>query len=82
MTSQKTLLHYAVCLNLKNAKPIPIEEVEPVEEIVKRFATGAMSFGSISKATHETIAIAMNRLKGKIQYRRRRRGPGTVYTFA
>ncbi len=49
----------------KQVKAIPIEEVEPAEEIVKRFATGAMSFGSISRATHETIAIAMNRLKAK-----------------
>lgn len=46
-------------------KPIPIDEVEPVSEIVKRFCTGAMSFGSISKEAHETIAIAMNRLGGK-----------------
>ncbi|MDR1852982.1 MAG: glutamate synthase large subunit [Propionibacteriaceae bacterium] len=45
--------------------PIPVEEVEPVEEIVKRFATGAMSYGSISKEAHETLAIAMNRLGGK-----------------
>ncbi len=52
-------------LKFKDYQPIPIEEVEPAEEIVKRFATGAMSFGSISKETHETIAIAMNRLKGK-----------------
>ncbi|PIP19880.1 MAG: glutamate synthase large subunit [Candidatus Omnitrophica bacterium CG08_land_8_20_14_0_20_41_16] len=52
-------------LKFKHTNPIPIEEVEPVGEIVKRFATGAMSFGSISKATHETIAIAMNRLKAK-----------------
>jgi len=52
-------------LKLKQANSIPIEAVEPVEEIVKRFATGAMSFGSISRATHETIAIAMNRLKAK-----------------
>jgi len=52
-------------LKFKKTKPIPIEEVEPVECIFKRFATGAMSFGSISKATHETIAIAMNRLGGK-----------------
>ncbi len=43
-------------------QPIPIEEVEPAKEIVKRFATGAMSFGSISKEAHETLAIAMNRL--------------------
>lgn len=52
-------------LKFKAANPVPLEEVEPFEEIVKRFATGAMSFGSISKATHETLAIAMNRLKGK-----------------
>jgi len=43
-------------------KPIPIEEVEPASEIVKRFSTGAMSFGSISAEAHETLAIAMNRL--------------------
>ncbi|MDO8662115.1 MAG: glutamate synthase large subunit [Candidatus Omnitrophota bacterium] len=49
----------------KHSTPIPLEEVEPLEEIIKRFATGAMSFGSISRATHETIAIAMNRLGGK-----------------
>jgi glutamate synthase domain-containing protein 2/glutamate synthase domain-containing protein 1/glutamate synthase domain-containing protein 3 len=47
------------------SKPLPIEEVEPAEEIVRRFATGAMSFGSISKETHETLAIAMNRIKAK-----------------
>ncbi|MGZ4524398.1 MAG: glutamate synthase-related protein, partial [Mycobacteriaceae bacterium] len=45
--------------------PIPIEEVEPVSEIVKRFSTGAMSYGSISAEAHETLAIAMNRLGGK-----------------
>jgi glutamate synthase (ferredoxin) len=44
---------------------IPIDEVEPVEAIVKRFATGAMSYGSISAEAHETLAIAMNRLGGK-----------------
>lgn len=44
---------------------IPIEEVEPVESIVKRFKTGAMSYGSISKEAHEALAIAMNRLGGK-----------------
>ncbi|HEX5987282.1 MAG TPA: glutamate synthase large subunit, partial [Nocardioides sp.] len=46
-------------------KPIPIEEVEPASEIVKRFSTGAMSYGSISQEAHETLAIAMNRLGGK-----------------
>jgi glutamate synthase (NADPH/NADH) large chain len=46
-------------------RPIPLEEVEPWTEIVKRFKTGAMSYGSISKEAHETQAIAMNRLGGK-----------------
>ncbi len=45
--------------------PVPIEEVEPVSEIVKRFSTGAMSYGSISAEAHETLAIAMNRLGAK-----------------
>jgi glutamate synthase (NADPH/NADH) large chain len=45
--------------------PVPIEEVEPASEIVKRFATGAMSYGSISREAHETLAIAMNRIGGK-----------------
>ena len=44
---------------------IPLCEVEPIEEIMKRFSTGAMSFGSISKEAHETLAIAMNRIGGK-----------------
>ncbi|MDR7234629.1 glutamate synthase large subunit [Agrococcus sp. BE272] len=47
------------------AQPIPIDEVEPVSEIVKRFSTGAMSYGSISQEAHETLAIAMNRLGAK-----------------
>ena len=46
-------------------EPIPLEEVEPASEIVKRFATGAMSYGSISAEAHETLAIAMNRLGGR-----------------
>ncbi|MGH9717892.1 MAG: glutamate synthase large subunit [Candidatus Acidiferrales bacterium] len=45
--------------------PVPLDDVEPASEIVKRFATGAMSFGSISKEAHETLAIAMNRIGGK-----------------
>jgi glutamate synthase domain-containing protein 2/glutamate synthase domain-containing protein 1/glutamate synthase domain-containing protein 3 len=45
--------------------PIPLDEVEPAKEIVKRFVTGAMSFGSISKEAHENLAIAMNRIGGK-----------------
>ncbi len=47
------------------AKPVPIDEVESASEIVKRFATGAMSYGSISKEAHETLAIAMNRMGGR-----------------
>jgi len=50
--------------NLDN-EPIPLDEVEPVSEIVKRFKTGAMSYGSISKESHEDLAIAMNRIGGK-----------------
>ena len=46
-------------------KPISIDEVEPASEIIKRFATGAMSYGSISQEAHETLAIAMNRIGGK-----------------
>ena len=46
-------------------KPVPIDEVEPVSSIVKRFSTGAMSYGSISREAHETLAIAMNRIGGK-----------------
>jgi glutamate synthase (NADPH/NADH) large chain len=55
---------------IKNAeeekrKPVPLDEVEPAKDIVKRFATGAMSFGSISREAHTTLAIAMNRIGGK-----------------
>ncbi|HEV7625474.1 MAG TPA: glutamate synthase large subunit [Streptomyces sp.] len=51
---------------LKGDRPsIPIEDVEPVSEIVKRFSTGAMSYGSISQEAHETLAVAMNQLGGK-----------------
>ena len=46
-------------------KPVPLDEVEPAKEIVKRFSTGAMSFGSISREAHTTLAIAMNRIGGK-----------------
>lgn len=46
-------------------KPVPLESVEPAKEIVKRFATGAMSFGSISREAHETLALAMNSIGGK-----------------
>src|SRR5690606_12441683 len=49
----------------KKRNSVPLEEVEPVEDIMKRFATGAMSFGSISYEAHSTLAIAMNRIGGK-----------------
>ena len=53
-------------MNFKFADtPVPLDEVEPASEIVKRFATGAMSFGSISREAHTTLAIAMNRIGGK-----------------
>ncbi len=52
-------------LAFKERESIPLEEVEPIEAIMKRFKTGAMSYGSISKETHEALAIAMNRIGGK-----------------
>ncbi|MFQ5857601.1 MAG: glutamate synthase large subunit [Anaerolineae bacterium] len=62
----KTLYTLRGLLELKFApEPIPIEEVEPVESICRRFKTGAMSYGSISQETHEALAIAMNRISGK-----------------
>ncbi len=51
--------------NTETCVPVPIEEVEPVEEIMKRFKTGAMSYGSISQEAHEALAIAMNRIGGR-----------------
>jgi glutamate synthase (NADPH/NADH) large chain len=61
----KTSLTLRGLLEFKKRNAIPIEEVEPVAEIFKRFATGAMSFGSISFEAHTTLAIAMNRIGGK-----------------
>ncbi|QSX08981.1 glutamate synthase large subunit [Alkalibacter rhizosphaerae] len=58
-------LRHLLDFNIRPGDAIPIEEVEPVEDIVKRFKTGAMSYGSISKEAHECLAIAMNRLGGK-----------------
>ncbi len=63
---EKRLLTLRGLLELKPQQAaIPLDEVEPAQEIVKRFATGAMSYGSISKEAHETLAIAMNRLGAK-----------------
>lgn len=52
-------------MEFTNLEPISLDEVEPVEDIMKRFFTGAMSFGSISKEAHENLAIAMNRIGGR-----------------
>ena len=59
--------HYTLrgLLDFKQQVPVPIEEVESVEEIMKRFKTGAMSYGSISQEAHEALAIAMNRIGGR-----------------
>ncbi|MEW6306413.1 MAG: glutamate synthase central domain-containing protein, partial [Verrucomicrobiota bacterium] len=59
--------HYTLrgLLDFKPRTPVPIEEVEPVESILKRFKSGAMSYGSISQEAHEGLAIAMNRIGGK-----------------
>ena len=57
--------HLRGLLKFKQGTPVPLDEVEPAAEIVKRFCTGAMSFGSISAESHETLAIALNRMGGK-----------------
>jgi glutamate synthase domain-containing protein 2/glutamate synthase domain-containing protein 1/glutamate synthase domain-containing protein 3 len=62
---QKATLRGLLQLNPPEGGAIDIEEVEPAKEIVKRFATGAMSLGSLSREAHETLAIAMNRIGGK-----------------
>ena len=69
-TSRTTLVTIRGLFRVKTAeederKPVPLDEVEPAKDIVKRFATGAMSFGSISREAHTTLAIAMNRIGGK-----------------
>ncbi|HUY87429.1 MAG TPA: glutamate synthase large subunit [Pirellulales bacterium] len=62
---ERQLLTLRGLLDFKPAQAIPLDEVESAKNIVKRFATGAMSYGSISKEAHETLAIAMNRIGGK-----------------
>ena len=61
----RSLMTIRGLFDFANYDPIPLEEVEPWTEIVKRFKTGAMSYGSISKEAHENLAIAMNRIGGK-----------------
>src|SRR5229473_622434 len=70
LNEQDTLVTIRGLFRVKTAdedgrKPVPLDEVEPAKNIVKRFATGAMSFGSISREAHTTLAIAMNRIGGK-----------------
>jgi glutamate synthase domain-containing protein 2/glutamate synthase domain-containing protein 1/glutamate synthase domain-containing protein 3 len=61
----KTLATLRGLLEFAPSEPVPLEEVEPVESILRRFKSGAMSYGSISQEAHETLAIAMNRIGGK-----------------
>jgi glutamate synthase domain-containing protein 2/glutamate synthase domain-containing protein 1/glutamate synthase domain-containing protein 3 len=63
--TRRATLRGMLTFDAAGTQPIPLEEVEPAKEIVKRFATGAMSLGSISTEAHETLAIAMNRLGGR-----------------
>ncbi|MEQ9356614.1 glutamate synthase large subunit [Coleofasciculus chthonoplastes] len=67
LINEQTQQHFTLrgLLQFKKRDPIPLEEVEPVEAITRRFKTGAMSYGSISKEAHESLAIAMNRIGGK-----------------
>jgi glutamate synthase (ferredoxin) len=68
LIDEQNTRHYTLrgLLDFKENMPsVPLDEVEPVEEIMKRFKTGAMSYGSISKEAHETLAIAMNRIGGR-----------------
>ena len=62
---QDELINLRDMFEFKQRQPVPLDEVEPIENIIKRFATGAMSFGSISHEAHSTLAIAMNRLGAK-----------------
>jgi len=67
LVNDQSRKHYTLrgLLEFRNGEPVPIEEVESVEAIMRRFKTGAMSYGSISKEAHEALAIAMNRVGGK-----------------
>ncbi|MEX0725409.1 MAG: glutamate synthase large subunit, partial [Planctomycetaceae bacterium] len=67
MVNEQTVrdCHLRGLMTFKKSEPVPVDEVEPASEIVKRFCTGAMSYGSISAEAHETLALAMNRIGGK-----------------
>ena len=76
--ARRISLRCAACSTSSRASRSPIDEVESVESLMKRFKTGAMSYGSISKEAHETLAIAMNRVGGKSQHGRGWRGSGSL----
>ncbi len=63
-----------------NRTPVPLDEVESIESITRRFKTGAMSYGSISQEAHETLAIAMNRIGGKSNTGEGGEDPATLHT--
>ena len=65
LATLRGLFEFATDPDGARREPVPLEEVEPVSDIVRRFSTGAMSYGSISKEAHENLAIAMNRIGGK-----------------
>ncbi|MCC3572977.1 MAG: glutamate synthase large subunit [Microcoleus sp. PH2017_40_RAT_O_B] len=67
LVNEQSQQHFTLrgLLEFKQRESIPIEEVEPIESIIKRFKTGAMSYGSISQEAHESLAVAMNRIGGK-----------------
>ena len=79
-TSLRDILRSVALMAFKyDPEPIPLEEVEPIESICKRFKTGAMSYGSISQEAHECLAVAMNRIGGKNNTGEGGEDPVTVY---
>ena len=78
-STRRCTLRGLLKFNTDSTEAISIDEVEPASEIVKRFATGAMSFGSISQESHEALAVAMNRLGGKSNTGEGGEDPGPVY---
>ena len=82
LESQPFALRHLLEFDMTQRQSIPLEEVESVDDIVKRFKTGAMSYGSISKEAHECLAIAMNRLGGKSNSGEGGENPERLYTEA
>lgn len=82
LESQPFALRHLLEFDMTQRQSIPLEEVESVDDIVKRFKTGAMSYGSISKEAHECLAVAMNRLGGKSNSGEGGENPDRLYTEA